>query len=81
MVSLLILTSILVNFTFGFIIIGVYDSFRMPAVCTNVRSYRLRVRIMLSFLGALNLILIPVLAGFRRQDKDAYDSDRLEYDD
>ena len=45
----------------GFLIIQIYQKFDVLVVDTNVDSYRLRVKILLSFLGIINLILIPFL--------------------
>jgi hypothetical protein len=45
----------------GFLIIQTYQKFDVLIVDTNVDSYRLRVKILLSFLGIINLILIPIL--------------------
>jgi hypothetical protein len=45
----------------GFLIIQIYQKFGILVVDTNVNSYRLRVKILLSFLGFINLFLIPIL--------------------
>ena len=45
----------------GFLIIQTYQKFDVLIVDTNVVSYRLRVKILLSFLGIINLILVPIL--------------------
>jgi hypothetical protein len=45
----------------GFLIIQIYQKFGILVVDTNVDSYRLRVKILLSFSGFINLILIPIL--------------------
>jgi hypothetical protein len=45
----------------GFLIIQTYQKFDVLIVDTDVYSYRLRVKILLSFLGIINLILIPIL--------------------
>ena len=45
----------------GFLIIQTYQKFDVLIVDTDVYSYRLRVKILLSFLGVINLILIPIL--------------------
>ena len=46
----------------GFLIIQTYQKFGILVVDTNVNSYRLRVKILLSFLGFINLFLIPILS-------------------
>jgi hypothetical protein len=45
----------------GFLIIQFYQKIDVLIVVTDVYSYRLRVKILLSFLGIINLILIPIL--------------------
>ena len=45
----------------GFLIIQTYQKFNVLIVDTNVDSYRLRVKILLSFLGIINLLLVPIL--------------------
>jgi hypothetical protein len=45
----------------GFLIIQTYQKFDILIVDTNVDSYRLRVKIILSFGGIINLILVPNL--------------------
>ena len=45
----------------GFLIIQTYQKFGVLIVDINVDSYRLRVKILLSFLGFINLFLIPIL--------------------
>jgi hypothetical protein len=45
----------------GFIIIQIYQKLGIIIVDTNVDSYRLRVKFLLSFLGIINLILVPIL--------------------
>jgi len=45
----------------GFLIIQTYQKFNILIVDTNVDSYRLRVKILLSFLGIINLLLVPIL--------------------
>jgi hypothetical protein len=45
----------------GFLIIQTYQKFDVLIVDTNVDRYRLRIKTLLSFLGIINLILIPIL--------------------
>ena len=45
----------------GFLIIQTYQKFDVLIVDTDVDSYRLKVKILFSFLGIINLILIPIL--------------------
>lgn len=45
----------------GFLIIQTYQKFDILIVNTNVDSYRLRVKIILSFAGIINSILVPIL--------------------
>ena len=45
----------------GFLIIQTYQKFDVLIVDTDVYSYRLRIKILFSFLGIINLILIPIL--------------------
>jgi hypothetical protein len=45
----------------GFLIIQTYQKFNVLIVDTNVDRYRLRIKTLLSFLGIINLILIPIL--------------------
>jgi hypothetical protein len=45
----------------GFLIIQIYQKLGIIIVDTNVDSYRLRVKCLLSFLGIINLILVPIL--------------------
>jgi hypothetical protein len=45
----------------GFLIIQTYQKFDILIVDTNVDSYRLRVKIILSFGGIINSILVPIL--------------------
>lgn len=55
------LVYLLIWWVIGFIIIQIYQKFGVLIVDTNVDSYRLRVKILLSFIGPINLILIPIL--------------------
>ena len=45
----------------GFLIIQTYQKFDILIVDTNVDSYRLRAKIILSFGGIINSILVPIL--------------------
>lgn len=45
----------------GFLIIQTYQKFSVIIVDTDVDTYRLRIKIILSFLGIMNLILVPIL--------------------
>ena len=45
----------------GFLIIQFYQKLGIKIVDTNVDSYEFRVKILLSFGGILNLILVPIL--------------------
>lgn len=52
----------------GFLIIQIYQKFDILIVVTNADSYRLRVKIILSFGGIINLILVPILNNKNKQD-------------
>ena len=45
----------------GFLIIQIYQKLGIIIVDTNVDSYRFRIKCLLSFLGIINLILVPIL--------------------
>jgi hypothetical protein len=45
----------------GFLIIQTYQKLGVIIIDTNVDSYRFRVKYLFSFLGVINLILIPIL--------------------
>jgi hypothetical protein len=44
----------------GFLIIQTYQKLGVLIIDTNVDSYRFRVKYLFSFLGVINLILIPI---------------------
>ena len=45
----------------GISIIKIYSKFGIFLVDTNVESYRLRCWLMMSFLGILNIFLVPII--------------------
>ena len=45
----------------GFLIIQIYQKFGIVIIDTDIDSYKLRVKIFFSFLGIINLILVPIL--------------------
>jgi hypothetical protein len=45
----------------GISIIKIYSNFNIFIVDTNVESYRLRCWLMMSFLGILNIFLVPII--------------------
>jgi len=45
----------------GISIIKIYSNFNIFIVDTNVKSYRLRCWLMMSFLGILNIFLVPII--------------------
>jgi len=50
-----------IGWLIGFLIIQTYQKLGTIIVDTNVDSYRLRVKCLLSFLGIINLIVVPIL--------------------
>jgi hypothetical protein len=44
----------------GFLIIQTYQKLGVLIIDTNVDSYKFRVKCLFSFLGIINLILIPI---------------------
>jgi hypothetical protein len=47
--------------TVGFIVASIYEKLNIHIVDTNVDSYRLRCKILISFAGIINIFLIPIL--------------------
>ena len=45
----------------GISIIKIYSKFGIFLVDTNVNSYRMRCWVMMSFLGVLNIFLVPII--------------------